>query len=100
MKIIGRLYLEKKRKKIGSLSLHVAYAPVITWNVVFNNAGLEDVTMQHLKKTPSPGKFPRSGNIGSKSAEFVEGSDFIVTLTHSKGQHSSLHLRGSRAVFK
>ena len=34
-------------------------------------------------KTPSMGKFQRSGNIGSKSAEFVEGSECIVTLTHS-----------------
>ena len=31
-----------------------------------------------LKKTPSPVK---SGNIGSKSAKFVVGSDSIVTLT-------------------
>ena len=28
-------------------------------------------------KTPSRGKLQRSGNIGSKSAEFVEGSDSI-----------------------
>ena len=34
-------------------------------------------------------KFQRSGNIGSKSAELVEGSDSIVTLAHSEGQHSS-----------
>ena len=33
-----------------------------------------------------------SMNIGSKSAEFVVGSDSIVTLTHSEGQHSSLRL--------
>ena len=44
----------------------------------------------------SPGKFQRSGNFGSKSAEFVEGSDSIVTLTHSEGQHSNLRLRGSK----
>ena len=31
-------------------------------------------------------------NIGSKSAEFVVGSDSIVTLTHSEGQHSSFRL--------
>ena len=43
----------------------------------------------------SPGKFQRSGKFGSKSAEFVEGSDSIVTLTHSEGQHSSLRQRGS-----
>ena len=34
-------------------------------------------------------KFQRSGNIGSKSTEFVEGSDSIVTLAHSEGQRSS-----------
>ena len=49
-----------------------------------------------MKRTPYPGKFERSGNIGSKSAELVEGSDSIVTLTHSEGQHSSLRLRGSK----
>ena len=37
---------------------------------------------------------PRSP--GSKSAEFVEGSDSIITLTHSEGQRSSLRLRGSK----
>ena len=30
------------------------------------------------------------------SAEFVEGSDSIVALTHSEGQHSNLRLRGSK----
>ena len=35
-------------------------------------------------------------NIGSKSAEFVVGSDFIVTLTHSEGRYGSLGLRGSK----
>ena len=43
-----------------------------------------------MKKTPSPGKFQRSGNIGSKSAELVEGSDSIVTLTHSLNQKDSI----------
>ena len=33
-----------------------------------------------LKKTPSPGKFQRSGKITLKSVEFVEDSDSIVTL--------------------
>ena len=37
-------------------------------------------------------------NIGSKSAEFVVGSDSIVTLTHSEGQHSSLRLFGQYAT--
>ena len=52
------------------------------------------------KKTPSPGKFQRSRNIGLKSAEFFEGSDSVVTLTYSLTQKdsicSSLHLRGSK----
>ena len=43
----------------------------------------------------SPGKFQRSWNIGSESAEFVKSSDSIVTLTHSEGQHRSLSLRVS-----
>ena len=38
----------------------------------------------------------RSGNIGLKSAKFVVGSDSIVTLSHLKGQHSSLGLRSSK----
>ena len=41
--------------------------------------------------------------MGFKSAEFIEGSDSIVTLTHSlthlEGQHSSLCLRGSKLQF-
>ena len=49
-----------------------------------------------MKKTPSPGKFQRSEYIGPKSAEFVEGSDSIVTLSNSEGQHSSLRLKGRK----
>ena len=49
-----------------------------------------------MKQTPSPGKFQRSGNIGSKSAELVEGSASFVPLTHSEGKHGSLHLKGSK----
>ena len=53
-----------------------------------------------LKKPWSPGKSQGSGNIGSKLLEFVVGSNFIVTLTHSlahsEGQRSSLRLRGSK----
>ena len=56
--------------------------PGITKNVVFSHAGPEDVTKQHFCKIPIY-KFQRLGNVGSKSAEFVEGSDSIVTLTHS-----------------
>ena len=55
-------------------------------------------------KTPSPGKSLKSGNIGSKSAEFVVSSDSIVILTHSltrsEGQYSSLRLRGSKYATK
>jgi len=43
-----------------------------------------------LKKTPSPGKSLRSGNIGSKSVEFVVGSDYIVTLTYSLTKKDSI----------
>ena len=44
-----------------------------------------------MKKTSTPGKSLRSGNIGSKSEEFIVGSGSIVIftclLTHSEGQH-------------
>ena len=72
--------------------LHVAYCDCYYLKYRIYNAGPEDVTKQHFCKIP--------GNIGSKSAEFVVGSDSLVTLTHSlthsQGQHSSLRLRGSK----
>ena len=45
---------------------------------------------------PSTSCLLKLPNIGSKSAEFVVGSDSIVTLTHSEGQLTSLRLRGSQ----
>ena len=45
---------------------------------------------------PSSSWLLKLPNIGSKSAEFVVGSDSIVTLTHSEGQLTSLRLRGSQ----
>ena len=51
--------------------------------------------MQHfckvLRRKPwSQGTSQGSGNIGSKSVEFVVGSDAIVTLTHSLTQKDSI----------
>ena len=57
----------------------------------------EDVTKQHfckihtLRNTPSLVKSLRSGNIGSKSTEFVMGLDPIATFAHTLN-----HLRGSK----
>ena len=45
---------------------------------------------------PSSSCLLKLPNIGSKSAEFVVGSDSIVTLTHSEGQLTSLRLKGSQ----
>ena len=44
----------------------------------------------------SPGKFQRTGNFGSKSAEFVEGSDSIVT--NSLTQKDSIVAYAKEAV--
>ena len=93
------LQLEQMKKKSAVYNcIYSLHAPVITQNIVFNHTGPKDVKFlsNTLKKTLSTGKFQRSGNIGLKSAEFIEASDSILTLTHSEGQHSRLHLRGSK----
>ena len=70
----------KNRQSITSCSFLRLFLLRISY---LSDAGLEGVSKQHFCKTPSPGKFQRSGNIGSRSAESVEGSDSIVTLSHS-----------------
>ena len=55
--------------------------------IIFNHAGPEDVTKQNfcqtlqIKENYVSGKFQRSVNKESKSADFVEGLDSIVTVT-------------------
>ena len=42
---------------------------------------LSNISVKYSEENSASGKFQRSGNIGSKSVEFVESSDYTVTLT-------------------
>ena len=46
-----------------------------------------------LKKTPSPGSFKDRGTLDRNQAEFVEGLDSIVTLTHSEEKYMKCYMK-------
>ena len=77
-------YILKNRQSITACSLLRLFLLTISY---FNHAGPENVTKQHfckiLEENSVCGVVSGIGNIGSKSAEFVEGSDVIVTFIQS-----------------
>ena len=86
--------LYKNRQSITACSLLHLLLPRISYLTTLGpKMSLSNITVKYSEENPISG-FQRSGNIGSKSVEFAESSDSIVTLTrsliYSEGQHGSL----------
>lgn len=70
-------------------------ATVITQNVVFNNAGPEELTKQHFckilgRKPCLQGSFKDRGTSKLKLPEFFEAQTLLLhSFTHSEGHYSS-----------